>query len=40
MSDKTKENLFIWGWTTAIGAVLFGVPIYMTYLCGVEMGLF
>lgn len=40
MSDKMKESLFVWGWTAAIGVVLFAVPIYMTYLCGVEMGVF
>jgi hypothetical protein len=33
MSDKMKENLFVWGWTAAIGVVLFAAPIGVAYLC-------
>jgi len=40
MSSKMKENVFVYGWTLAIGVVLFGVPIFVSWACGKEMGLF
>ena len=40
MSEKTKENLFVWGCTLAIGFVLFAVPMALSYGIGKDLGVF